>query len=1685
MIFCKRGLCFFGLFILIAFTMAQNPVANFSANKLSGCPPLTVQFNNTSQNSVSYSWSFGDGNTSSLANPSNVFINSGNYVVMLVAYNSGGITDTLFSSDTIVVLPSPKAGFSASDTTFCNPGIPINFTDLSTNANSWLWDFGNGGISQVKNPAFIYSVPGSYSVTLLAGNDNGCTDNLAKTGYIIINKPVVVLTVDSLLSCNQNHSFLFDGQGSQNVSQFQWGFGDGGTSALPAPSHLYSSPGTYSVSLNVSNFFGCSATGNLTVTVGKPVLNVTSSTDTGCVQANISFSCNSPGLASWQWNFGDGGTSVVNNPTYSYSSTGIFDVSLSAVSSIGCISDTFLNNFITIQDNSNAGFTLNPTSGCGPLTVQFTNTSANSTKWLWEFGDGSTDSIKNPSHVFTLGGNYTVKLTCSGPNVCTSVFSIVNAVAVLGPNANFVSDLQGGCPPLTVNFSDLSANATQWKWDFGDGTTSSLQSPSHLYDTSGIFNVRLIALNNNGCSDTILINNYIQIVSVNPEYETPDPISGCIPLTVNFNDNTPGAIAWHWNFGDGDSSTLSNPIHQYSQNGLDTVSLIVDLAFGCSKKIPIYNVFDVKGNFPGFTGVVTSCNPLTAQFTDTSTNALTWLWDFGDGTSDTVPNPLHVYSSNDYYSVALTITTPDGCEIKTISYNFLAFPEFAAVVCPSKIDSDTTIIFFTAALIGNLDSIYWDFGLGIHATTDTFTVDYPGPGPYQVTLSLYSGGCTKEIVLSTDDSCVVNNTPVLFFPEPDTSVSYQGCNPILVNFYNPYPEIFTDFFWNFGDGTTSNLYSPSHVYLYPGVYDVTLIASSNDTSAIISFVNLATQPPSYEYFFNPDTTFEPAFVKSFGTSANFSYAVFGNCDSLKYFFYDNSPSSYQWTWDFGDLDSAFVPNPIHSYPLKDFQYLISEKIVDTNNCSNVAINSINITIQEPYYIYQNNVCTGDSVAFNSNLFGFSGYAWNFGDGTTDSSILPFHVYDSVGVFVVSITTIDSVGCLRTDTLPNPMVVSKTPTAAFSLSNDFGCNKLSATLSNQSSGNTSLQWNFGDGSFSTDTAPSHTWNSPGIYIVTLQAQNSTCMNLISDTVFVDSVKADFSFQQSSLCFPILATFTDTSTNAVSWLWSFGDGGSDTLQNPTHNYDTIPANGVKLVVTNPNGCKDSIIKPGINFGYTNIQESAGSGCVPLTITFNAVSPSAISWQWDFGDGNFSTQQSPVHTFTDSGTYNIILIVQTSNNCPDTQTTTVFAKLVQADFYNPSPPGCEPHLVLFTDSSVNAVAWQWDLGDSTFSSISSPGHIYSQGNFTVSLVVTDIFGCKDTVIKNNYINVPGPNADYSTLDTGCTQSPIQFNNLSEEEISWNWNFGDGNNSSVESPVHSFDLPGSYFVTLEVFDSLGCQSSFTGPPMAIFQSPPFPGVVVSEKEGCMPLFILANDTISSPSDVEFLWNFGDGSTSTDINPDHSYSTSGSFPLTMEITSLANGCKVLSDTSIILVHPLPLPECTVNPKEEDTRNPNFSFSVNSAVKYIWNFGDGDSSFIQSPVHIFSDTGTHKVTVAVFNEFNCSQNCSVEFNLRPYYEITVPNAFTPSPDAPNGGMYSLEDFSNNVFFPVTRFVTSFHMLIFNRWGELVFESTDINIGWDGYYRGKISEQDVYAWKMEVEFDFRETRKLAGNVTLVR
>ncbi|PJA76423.1 hypothetical protein CO151_02880 [bacterium CG_4_9_14_3_um_filter_65_15] len=473
-----------------------------------------------------------------------------------------------------------------------------------------------------------------------------------------------------------------------------------------------------------------------------------------------------------------------------------------------------------------ADFTADVTSGCQPLTVNFTDLSINSvTNWLWDFGDGATDTLQNPGHTYTIAGSYTVALIATGPagsdTLTTPNFITVNQP----PTADFSADVLSGTAPLAVQFTDLSTGGpTAWIWYLGDGSQSNLQNPSIIYAAPGDYTIVLQVDNACGSDVTSKIT-YIHVTAPAPPVAdfSGTPTSGCAPLEVQFTDASTGDItSWAWDFGDGATDTLQNPLHTFVNAGSYDVGLTVTGPGGFDN-LTLSAMVTVSGPPTAAFAMsdTTGTAPLMVTFSDLSTGGPTaWAWDFGDASTDTVQNPVHTYTAAGAFTA--TLIAGNACGADTTSLLVQVDPVLGPVAAFSATPTSgcsPVAVNFTDESTGSITGWNWDFGDATGDTVQNPSHNYNTAGSYDVRLIVFGTGGNDTL---TVPAMVTVDSMVTAAFDAD---AVEGGNPFNVTFTDQSTGGPTSWLWDFGDGATDTLQSPSHTYTVSGTYSVSLTAT--------------------------------------------------------------------------------------------------------------------------------------------------------------------------------------------------------------------------------------------------------------------------------------------------------------------------------------------------------------------------------------------------------------------------------------------------------------------------------------------------------------------------------------------------------------------------------------------------------------------------------------------------------------------------------------------------------------------------------------------------------------------------------------------------------------------------------------------------------------------------------------------
>jgi len=450
---------FFMLLVLLLIcnmSCEKLPIAFFSMSKSSAEVDEIITFTNQSEHATSYIWDFGDGNTSTIVNPTHSFSSGGTYTVQLTANGDGGSNS--ISKIMTIAYQEPIADFSM-DKSAADVDEIITFTNNSEYAANYAWSFGDGNTSNEINPTHSYTSGGSYTVQLTATGDGG-SNSISKTIAIAYPEPVADFSMDKS-TADVGETITFTNQ-SENTSTYEWEFGDGNTSTEANPTHSYAAGGSYTVQLIATGDGGSdSISKTITIAYPEPVADFSMDKSTAEVDEIITFTNQSENASTYVWSFGDGNTSTEANPTHSYSAGGSYTVQLTATGDGGTNS---ISKTITIKDPEPvADFSMNKSTAEVDEIINFTNQSENATTYVWDFGDGNTSTETDPEHSYSEGGTYTVQLTATGDGGTNSISKTIT-ITYPEPVADFSMDKSTAEVDEIITFTNQSENAATYAW---------------------------------------------------------------------------------------------------------------------------------------------------------------------------------------------------------------------------------------------------------------------------------------------------------------------------------------------------------------------------------------------------------------------------------------------------------------------------------------------------------------------------------------------------------------------------------------------------------------------------------------------------------------------------------------------------------------------------------------------------------------------------------------------------------------------------------------------------------------------------------------------------------------------------------------------------------------------------------------------------------------------------------------------------------------------------------------------------------------------------------------------------------------------------------------------------------------------------------------------------------------------
>lgn len=1335
---------------------------------------------------------------------------------------------------------------------------------------------------------------------------------------------------------------------------------------------------------------------------------------------------------------------------------------------------------------------------CDGTTVSFTNSTiftgvtTSPADYRWTFGDGATLNKTDNStttHIYnnTTGSTATAPVSFTATLIASAYGCSDTATATVDVYppvvAAFTSDNYSVCAPATVTLNNSSTGAGKFVYSFADGTADSVKNDMSAV-TYTIVNtdpnqiaVRPVTLtaSNGECSATITKNFYAYPVIV-PKF-TLSQTEGCGPIedVVLDRSATTGASTYKVDFGDGITDETGNAqlkhtfVNKTGDDVAYTVKLTAANSIGCDasteQTVTVFPELAAAFSFEK----ASECSPADVTLKNNSLNGSQFVWSFGDGTASETKTDkadfTHNYknSSADGRSISsytIKLVTIDGkhtvCR-DSVTRTIQIYPQVIAQFATENAEGCSPLTTtFTNQSVGYGLTYSWDYDHDNRHSAETAESHTHTFDNIEAEAHTYN---VKLTVTDINNCQSVATMPVKAYPHVTADFAYvksQTCTPYPVTFSYPTSALNGNRFdWDFGFGgnTATKTDRSTFDFVFDNdaldevkTYTITLVTTDTTTGC-----SDRTSKPIEVY-----PQLKPAFTQD----------VTEGCNPLPVAFTNQTTGLADYLWDFGDSQSSSEANPKHLFKhheLSDQNYTVVLKTTQTATGCEKKVNQ-NITVYS--YVLA-------KFGINETEDGANGAANGILGGCT-----PFDV-----------TITDSSRLISTGTW----------------SWDFGNDSTSSARQPKS-----LRYTNDDKDF-----PLENKN----YTIKLVVTNDHgCKH---DTAQVISVYPrsvpDFTGNFTG-CEPLTVAFEDKSVvdEKTQYFWTFSDGSTIVDKPPFsktfHNYDYENSKKytVNLRTTTEYNCSDEITKEIEVYAkpLARFIPLVDRACPPFEAEFKNTSVGrGLTFNWNFGNGETRDtsgigNQSVVYnnTTTEPITYMVELITESDLGCRDTMVNPMitFPDVVVDFDYNPA--GCSPHTVNFVNKSSKTVANHlWYFGEGSASVADAPSFTYFNTTdndqvLTVTYIGSSKYQCSDTIKKDVtvYIN---PNVDFVAHEPSqrYPDDTVYFENYTQDgPWTYSWDFGDGKKSNTDEKyfMHKYGkwAPNAndniFHVTLSV-QSEHCKNTVSHDVTIL---PPYPRIRITNEKpaGCVPL------TVQFEIEAEYCktyeWTFDDGTTSTSPTPEHTFTEPGIY--NVKLTAYGDGGSHY-DYEIITVHELPQPDFTTSPQFVMLPNQQVQFfnATRNGYNYVWDFGDGTYSAEQNPHHLYTEEGIYDVKLVAYSTQMCVDSilkiAEVEVSGAGY--IKYPNAFMPSDMSPSDGSYPVPDDMNNVFHPKWSGVKEYDLWIFNRWGEMLFHSTDIEVGWNGKYNndGKELGQDVYFWKAKGKFQNNTPFKIAGDVTLIR
>ena len=1657
-------------------------------NDTFGCdPPHTVSFtNNGNPSTTNYTWNFG--NTQSFSGhtpPPIVYNNNGSYTVSVIAENNAtGCRDTTVYTDLIKV--GYDVGFVYNVQEGCED-LTVSFTDQSTEpADSVVWDFGNGAISRLPTPSYTYTDPGCYTPRLRRYIDGCLTEVTSNDCIQVYSLPEATYNNNNSIGCELPHVVNFAGVAlTGDITSWSWDFGDGSFSTFQNPVHSYNSFGDFIVTLTVTNANNCSYSVSVNpISIVELQADIAPTPVEGCAPLDFTLVDNSSSITSitdWEWTINTGSNVYTANGSsgmFSIPDTGVFDVTLQVTNTLGCTDTETFPNMVTVGMLPTINFSASSLEECIEVPITFTDLSDPYVEeWRWQFGDGDESFIQNPVHEFQDTGYYDIILTGTH-NGCSNTLTLNDYIHILEPLAKF--DFLMDCDDFTrVEFVDRSVGAENVFWDFGvpgvDTDTSSVFSPTFVFPGPGDYEVTQTAFN----SKTACEHSTTKIVRVtNPKaIFTPSAVQGCWPMTINMQDQSEFAVRWEWTAPGGNISNFlaPEPSILYNTPGKYTdIKLVITDVNGCLDSLTFTDTIYVNAITVDFVAnPLSGCLPLEVAFTDQSSNLfannLQWSWEYtNDPNRIDEQNPLYTFTNTGYHDVTLTVRDSWGCSASITRDSVIDVTDpVAAFYTEDTLSCTDHCVTFVNTSAGKGMTYYWDFGDGSTSADLNPTHCYTADGDYTVCLTVTDVyGCDSTFCIN---DYVTIADPVAAFTSDST---FASCPPLPVSFTNTSQNA-SSYLWDFGDGSgLTSVESPDHVYTVPGTYEVTLIATNTP-------------------YCHDTLTFDDLIVLE-GPEGDFSFTVDSTCAPVRVTFIANTIANYTYVWDFGDGNVQTTPatqmtDTVVYYYTDAGEYIPAISFVDNNDCQRTLTSPQSIRVSEMNLDFQGSetilcdVPGGSTITFTNLSFSsdlITSFEWDFGGGNPGSStaLEPTSTFTNLGAYDVMLIG-DNGFCRDTLIKPGYIGIGPSPQADFSMDVTSGCDPLTVQFTDQSTVSLGAvsrwEWIFGDGDSSMLQNPDHIFGAGNNIPIQLVAISDVgCTDTLVQTINVDAQTPVSAGEDQVICIGNRVRLDASvlgDTTGMTYAWT----PAVTLDCPTclrPVANPVDTTTYTFVATNASGCTSTSemtvnVKPFTApvVGLTSNTQICANDVIQLYVTGG---DDVFSYQWDETKPGLTCYQScnnPIAQPLQTTTY--VVSVTNAAGCETIDSVTIEV----IDQYQPFAG--EDRTICYSGTTQLDASFgnnpQWLVTDG-LSCTFCPNPSASPNETTTYVVkVTTDDGCE--VFDSITVNVVQPEDVDAGEDTQiCLGSEMTLEGVGTGVASWSPATGLSDPASL-FPEASPTVTTTYYLTVTNGECIATDSVT---------------ITVADK-----VDISVNDVTICEGDTAILDVIGEAESfvwlnTTDLSDPNSPEPLATPSDTTNYAVVGSFSTCESDTAYVTVNVIPEPNNLLLPVQRFFPGQTVELNIRgrgfSDYEYEWSPREGlNCGGCIGPEATPDSTITYTLTV-IDPSTGCTNTKSTELIMMtscPDDLIWAPNIFTPNNDGNND---EFEIFLSSAVEGITSY------RIYDRWGALMFETTDPFETWDGTYKGKEAPQGVYLYMIESVCQLSGQPLIkTGDITLIR